>query len=345
MKGMRDANFAAIIPACVTSGQFTLPRPTVIFGHGLFGTAQSYTMDSFVQDLAEQLCVNVIAGDFIGLTERQLGIALLSVDDMNNAPGLAEMLGQAVIDFISLEHVARNAMATSPLFTANGKAVIDPSNVFYVGGSLGGIMGSVIMAYDPNLLRAVLAVPGGNWSLLFERSNAWADLMGPAQSAYRDPNVYQILIALLAMNFEPFDPITTAHNVIKAPLFGQPPKNILEWYTMGDCLVNNLTTEEMARETGLTMLSPSVNMPYGMTPMAGPLDNGLVTFNDHPTPLPPTTNVPPAKDNGTHAGINRKPAAIRFAQNYLFQQQMVDECLDGGTAVACDCQGSGMPCQ
>ena len=48
-------------------------------------------------------------------------------------------------------------------------------------------MGNVFMAYDPNITRGVLAVPGGDWSMLFERSNAWYALLGAAQGSYTDP--------------------------------------------------------------------------------------------------------------------------------------------------------------
>nr|HEX4314158.1 hypothetical protein [Kofleriaceae bacterium] len=346
MMGMRDANFAAFIPSCVTSGTATLPRPTVIFGHGLFGSSADYLNDGFLQSLANQLCVTLVAGDFIGLTSRQLNTVLLAINDMNNAGGLSEMLGQSVIDFIALENLARGPLATSPQFQVNGQPVIDTSKIYYIGGSLGGIMGSVIMAYDPNLVRGVLTVPGGNWSMLFERSAAWFDLMPAAQGGYPDLTTYQLNLALLAMAMEPYDPITTAAHILKDPLFpDQPTKSILEWYSMGDCLVTNISTEMMARETGLTMLAPSVKMPFDLTPMDGPLANGIVAFNDHPTPLPLDTNTPPSKDNGTHSGINQKPAAIRFAQDFLIDSTMTDECLDGSDAVACDCQGSGSPCQ
>jgi hypothetical protein len=346
MEGTRQANYAAFIPACVATGQFPLPRPTVVFGHGLFGTGQSYVEEPFLQNIANTLCVNMVAGDFIGLTQRQLELALLAVNDMNLAGGISEMLGQSVIDFISLENLARGPMSTSTMFQYQGTPVIDTTRIYYLGGSLGGIMGSVIMAYDNNLQRAVLAVPGGNWSLLFERSNAWFDLMGPAQGAYPDLNDYQINIALLAMAMEPYDPITTAKHLLQDPLLGNPVKNIAEWYTMGDCLVTNISTEEMARETGLTLMAPNANtdVPYDLPPTMGPLANGLVAFDDHPTPLPPTTNSPPPKDNGTHSGINEKPAAVRFAQNYLLGSNYQDECFDGSAQVACDCQGSGSPC-
>ena len=76
--------------------------------------------------------------------------------------------------------------------------------MFYVGGSLGGIMGNTFMAYDPNITRGVLAVPGGVWSLLIERSFAWHAADGRRAGRYEDPEVYQLNIALFGMGFEPY---------------------------------------------------------------------------------------------------------------------------------------------
>ena len=63
----------------------------------------------------------------------------------------------------TLENIARGPMSQSPAFQFNGQPVIDPANTFYIGGSLGGNMGNAFMAYDPNITKGVLAVPGGNW--------------------------------------------------------------------------------------------------------------------------------------------------------------------------------------
>jgi hypothetical protein len=340
LHGLRDASFAAIIPACVASQP--LPRPTLIFGHGLFGSSAGTLDDRFVQQLAEDHCLVVLAGDFIGLTSNQVAAAAVAVTDLNRGPTITEKLAQSVIDFMALESLARGPMATAPQFrlggTAGGAPVIDPARVFYVGGSLGGIMGNVIMAYDPYLMRGVLAVPGGAWSMLFERSNAWTLLEGIVQSAYKDPAVYQINVALFGMAFEPYDPITTAAHVIKDPLFGNPAKQILMWYSIGDCLVSNITTELTARTMGISMLGPSVKSPWQLAPQPGALDSGIVVFDDHPAPLPPDTNVPPATDNGTHAGINRKPAALRMVQRFLLgDQKAATGCALGAAPAPCDC--------
>jgi hypothetical protein len=337
LHGLRDAQYAAIIPACVQTQP--LPRPTIIFGHGLFGSSADYLNDGFVQKLAEDHCLVIIAGDFIGLTSRQLGAAATAVTDLSLGATITEKLGQSIVDFMALESVARGPMATSQLFQVNGKPVIDPSNTFYIGGSLGGIMGNVLMAYDPNLTRGVLAVPGGTWSLLLERSNAWSILKSVVQSSYPDPQVYQLNVALFGMAFEPYDPITTAAHVIKDPLFGNPVKNILMWYSIGDCLVSNVTTEMVARTMGIDMIGPSAKAPWGLTLKTGPQDNGIVVFNDHPAPLPPETNEPPVKDNGTHSGINRKAAALRMVQSFLLppDRKAVDGCTLASGPAACDC--------
>ncbi|HEU4732946.1 MAG TPA: hypothetical protein VFT22_33860 [Kofleriaceae bacterium] len=337
MHGLRDARFAAIIPSCVTTQP--LPRPTIIFGHGLFGSSDDFLTDRFVESLAEDHCLVILAGNFIGLTSADLGTAADAVIDLNRGPTVTEKLGQSIVDFMALESIVRGPMAESDAFKVGGQPVIDPASTFYVGGSLGGIMGNVLMAYDPNLTRGVLAVPGGAWSLLIERSASWSVLKTLTQSAYRDPELYQLTVALFGMAFEPYDPITTAAHVIKDPLFGNPVKNILMWYSIGDCLVSNVTTEMVARTMGIDMLGPSVKAPWGLTVKSGAQANGIVVFDDHPSPLPPETNEPPREDNGTHSGINRKPAALRMVQSFLLppDPRAVTGCALAGAPAACDC--------
>ncbi len=336
-EGLRDANFSAIIPKCVETASG--PLPTIIFGHGLFGSAEEYLDNAFVENLAQDYCFVVVAGDFIGLTKRQFVTVSNATNDLNRANWITEKLAQSVIDFIALESIARGPMAQSPQFSYLGQSVIDPARTFYVGGSLGGIMGNTILAYDPNFERAVLAVPGGNWSMLLERSTAWFLLLGPAQAAYENDEIYQLNLALgLGMGLEPYDPMTTAAHVIKDPLFGQPAKNVLMWYTLGDSLVSNVTTEMLAREMEIPVIGPAVRSPWRLPPQTGALENGVAIFDEHPSPLPPLTNEPPPSDNGTHSGVNERPAALRQVQQFLLQSTVARECKDTtDQIVPCDC--------
>lgn len=336
--GLRDATFAAVVPDCVNDVGMELPRPTIIFGHGLFGSAEGYLSDRFVSQLAEEHCFVILAGDFIGLNERQLALAPLAVNDLNRMTQISEKLAQSVIDFIALAAIARGPMARAPEFAVNGVPAIDPARIYYVGGSLGGIMGATILAYDPHLIRGVLAVPGGNWSMLLERSSAWELLILLHQSGYPDADVHQLNLAMaLGMGLEPYDPLTTAAHLLSDPILGNPAKQILMWYAIGDSLVTNIATEMLAREMRIPLLGPSVKQPFDMGPAVGPLESAITVYDDHPTPLPYETNQP-REDNGTHAGINRKAAAMRQVARFLLAPfEATTQCQLGGAPAPCDC--------
>jgi hypothetical protein len=261
--------------------------------------------------------------------------------DIDAAPRITEKLAQSVIDFMALARVTRGALASDPRLKVPDqpvdRAIIDPDQVYYFGASLGGIMGLVVMAYEPSLSRGALGVPGGAWSLLLERSFAWQALQAVALRSYTRPFDYQMLSALLGMRFEPYDAITTAARITVNPLPGTPAKQVLLYEATGDSLVSNLSTEMVARSMALPLLAPSVRVPAGMTAQTGPLDNGFVIYDEQPAPLPPTGNLPPTADNGTHAGINARPAVARQVARFLLEGALVHECRDGDTDVPCDC--------
>lgn len=339
VSGMYDARFAALLPACVDDAATELPIPVVVFGHGLFGSAAGYAMDDLLPRIANRFCVAVVAGDFIGLTSRQVRAVTLAATNLDNAAMITEKLAQSVINFIALEHMVRGPFRGDSRFQLAGQEILDPDRVYYLGASLGGIMGNVFMAYDPVITRGVLGVPGGAWSLLFERSLAWSLLRAAASSAYRDEmKSFQVLVALLSMRFEPYDPITTAHRVLDDPLTGVPAKELLLYQAIGDSLVANLSTEMTARTMGLPVLEPTVREPHGLELATGPLPSALVVYDERPTPLPPGGNVPPSQDNGTHSGINRREAVLNQVVQFLFSGEIVSHCLDGQSdPVPCDC--------
>lgn len=335
-EGMRAANFAAIIPRCAETT--TGPLPVVIFGHGLFGSGSDYLDDGFLQDVADQYCYVVFGGDFIGLTERQLTVAALAANDLNKANWITEKLAQSVIDFIALEHAIRGPMRQSDQFKLDGRELIDATRVYYLGGSLGGIMGNVFMAYDPTITRGALGVPGGAWTMLFERSIAWTALKGAATGSYTDPLHYSLIVNLLGMRFEPYDPITTAARVIDDPLPGTPPKQILMWEAIGDCLVNNYSTETVARTMGLSLVGPSVKEPWGLPVVTTPLRSGLTILDEHPDYLPDsTTNAQPLEDNGTHSGVNKRQAVLDQVRTFILEGTITQTCEVGGSPAPCDC--------
>jgi len=334
LDGTYAANFGALIPKCVTTAQ--LPVPVVVLGHGLFGDGLDFLDSGFLQDVANQNCMVMVAGDWIGLTGRQFAAAAFAVNDLNRATGLTEKLAQSVINFIALEQLVHGPFVTAPEFMYEGQQIIDPTRVYYFGASLGGIMGNVFMAYDQNILKGVLGVPGGAWSLLFERSFAWAALQGAALGAYESEYLYEMLTGIMGMYFEPYDPITTSGRVINDPLPDTPSKQIFMYEAINDSLVTNLATEMVAREMGLDVCGPSIKVPFRTTEVLEPMASAFSIYDEKRTPHP-TTNVPPATDNGTHGDVNEHPAVLRQWRNFFMFGMVTNECRLNDVPTVCDC--------
>ena len=224
-----------------------------LFGHGLFGSGEGYIEDDLLQELANDNCVVVLAGDWIGLTERQITSAALSANDLNNSHALVEKLGQSVINFIALEHLVRGPMAAvAASSSSRASRSSTRARSTYLGASLGGIMGGTFMAYDPFIERGALGVPGGAWSLLIERSFAWSPLPVAANGAYEDQ--LRVPDPDLAPRLQ-HGALGSDHHRARAcsadPLPGTPAKQILMYEAINDCLVTNLSTEMVARTMGI----------------------------------------------------------------------------------------------
>ena len=61
-------------------------------------------------------------------------------------------------------------LSANAAFQKNGRSVIDTRRLFFDGNSQGGIMGGALTAVAPDFNRAVLGVPGMNYSTLLQRS-------------------------------------------------------------------------------------------------------------------------------------------------------------------------------
>jgi len=333
--GTFDADFAMLVPKCAETAP--LPLPVMVFGHGIFGNGAEYLDDDLMQDIANDYCFVVIAGDFIGLSNRQIALSAFAANDINYAWDLTEKLAQSIINFIALEQLVRGPLLNDERLAIDGVKIIDPNQVYYFGGSLGGIMGNVLMAYDPYLPRGALGVPGGAWSLLFERSLAWTPLKVAMLGSYEDQYIYQTLVAMFGMAFEAYDPITTAARVIHDPLPGTPAKQMFLYETLDDSLVTNVSTEFVGRSMDIKVVGPTLRVPYGMEVADGPLRSGFTIYDEKPTPVPPPGNQQPSSDNGTHSGVHERGAVLRQVSGFLLDGEVRNECKIDDIVGVCDC--------
>ncbi len=336
LNGMGKANLAAVIPKCAETAQ--LPLPVVIFGHGMFGNAIDSLDSGLLQGLSQSQCTMVIGTDWIGLTNRQFASVAFAMNDLNRGRAISEKMSQAIINFVSLQKLLHGPLLESDIFKIDGNPIIDPTRISYFGASLGGILGSVYMAYDPDITRGAIGVPGGPWSLLFERSVFWPPLRIAMVGAYPEPWDYELLVAFMGMLFEKVDPITTSTRVIANPLPQTPAKQMFLYMAMGDALVSNIASDTLARSMKLPVTSPTVNLPFGMEEADGPTDNGYTVYDEAVLPWPPDSNALEDLDyNSTHQDVHEWKAVEREVFGFLSEGKVNNPCAIDGEASACQC--------
>ncbi len=299
------------IPACVT--QTTGPVPIMIYGHGLFGSAQSEMDTSYQESLINQLCMVQIGTDWIGLSLNDVlsGYPIFAIEDMNQFPLITDRLQQAQINFVVMTRLALGALQSDPELQYSHPII--GSEIYYYGISDGGIQGTTFMSIDPDIIRGVLGVPGGEWSLMIQRSHDFADMSALFDIAYPDPLDRLELLSLTQYFWDFTDPISFAPHLLNNPLEKTPAKRILIQAGVNDCQVPNIATEVLVRTMGIPALSPLPLSIYGVSEQSAPLASAFTLWDvpDSSTYVPPSTNTMPAKDNGVHEDIRRLPQVIQ----------------------------------
>lgn len=341
--GTYEAPFTILVPASAATA--TAPLPILLYGHGLFNTGESELGDasgSYVQDFANLEGYVVVATDWIGLSAHENPLSQGSneamavvVTDFSKLPYITDRLQQAIVNAMVLERTMTGKIVDDPAMTltgiAGGAKIADASRVTYYGISLGGIMGLSFMGYDPDITRGVLGCGGGFWSTLFERSVNWKEAALLIPASYKDSLDQRLLIGLAQMQFDYSDPATVAPYVLNAPLEGTPKKQLIMQMGLADAQVPNLSTEMIARTSGIPLLDPAAATIFGMTPAPGPLSSALTTWDVHGTPAPPDFEQTPSDDNQVHEAIRRIPQAEQQIKTFFDTGTVVDTC--GGPCV------------
>ena len=102
------------------------------------------------------------ATDWTGMSTLDVPNVLALLQDLSRFPTLADRAQQGFVNFM---YVGRWMLKRDW-----GDLDVDQSRLFYDGNSQGGIMGGALTALAPDFDRAVLGVPGMNYSTLLRRS-------------------------------------------------------------------------------------------------------------------------------------------------------------------------------
>ena len=97
MTSVADVPITIVVPACAATAK--APLPVVVFGHGLFQTAESVLPSPPAAAAANQLCMMFIGTDWIGLAaEDATTLPGLLTSDLNNFYVISDRLQQAHVN-------------------------------------------------------------------------------------------------------------------------------------------------------------------------------------------------------------------------------------------------------
>ena len=301
------ANASATIPVTLIVPKSPPPPngyPVIINGHGLSNNRGS------VPGIANELCRAGFA--IIGIDDVEHGARAGIEDAKNNYAGsydgpdgipdelplavsffagfsdfvaVRDNFRQTILDQSNLVRLIQNPeLDLSALTAASGgiEARLNPERIYWSGGSLGGIVGTMTVAVEPSIQAAALQVPGASFVQLITTGSAkLSDLVttlvgGSFGIVGDDPaNEFHPLAHFLAQVTEAGDPIAYAGHVLRDPFPGRTQRDVLVTYAVDDEVLPNSSTVALIRALGVELATPNLVEIPGVNNVASPVSSNV----------------------------------------------------------------------
>lgn len=247
------SGFASIGIDAVTHG-YRFVDPEGVFRGAIFGQndqANNFSGKAIPDGFADG---TVLTGLPIGSISVQLGFFQAFV----NIVGAGDNFRQTCADLMQLVRLIQSNSIDGALAVN-----IDENNIFYMGHSLGGIMGSCLAAFEPAVKAYVVNAPGGGLvPQLLLNSSIGAGALGSLNTIFglNAANVQDqfALFANLGQSLlDRGDPIAEGGAWVQNPVVGGP-RNIMQISDDSDEVVPNQANEALGVAAGLEIFDPFV---------------------------------------------------------------------------------------
>jgi hypothetical protein len=262
--------------------------------------------------------------------------------DMSRFGTVPDRMQQAYLDFLFLGRamIRSDGLAALPAFrNPAGQPVISARpSLAYAGYSLGGIEGGALAALAQDFTRAALYVPGGEFSLMIERSTDFTPFVQLITKTYPGALEMQIGVALAQMLWDRGEPDGYVDHLLRDPLPGTPVKHVLIQEVFGDHQVPNIATETLGRTLAIPAYRPELQpgrsadaVPFwGIPPIPRfPWRGSALFMWDSGSPQAPLSNIPPTAGHDPHNDLATTPASQELGADFLLTGTVQDIC--GGT--------------
>jgi len=362
--GYATVPFVVDIPRlAVNVGGTPQPARPTLWGHGLLGSRTQVTSLSLLANT-----YNFVIGgvDMQGMSSLDVPTVFSLVQDLSQFHFIPERLHQGFLNHLLLGRLLGdpvNGFNSDPGFQYGGVPLIDTTEVYYSGGSQGGIFGVAIMSIAEDFKRGFVAVPGANYSTLLHRSIDFNPYLAAQRTAYPDRLDEELLLALIQQLWDRAEPQGYMNHLAAGDLSVPPvPHKILIHMATYDSEVSNLATEIMVRSLGIEQVTPVHRSFFQINEAAAPFDtSAFVEVNpqrkrcnvpgggpspgatcttdaecpkagDPPThtfcdpDIPPLTNQAPPYNNGNHGATGSLATGAQIAEFLKPNGQVLQFC-------------------
>jgi hypothetical protein len=346
-QGTYTARFICVVPATATPDD---PARLVLYGHGLLGKETEALTNPDMPKMAAEGNMVFCATPWIGMASEDIPNAIGVLRDFSGMATIADRLQQGFLDALLLGRLMAHpdGLAASPLLESGGRPIVQSGRIFYDGNSQGGIAGGALTALAPDFTRAVLGVPGMNYSTLLPRSSdfdAYSSVMYPS---YKDELERPLVLDLAQILWDRGEADGYAQHMTDDPLPGTPRHTVLLDVAFGDHQVTNYQADVEARTIGARVRTPILGpgrsaqaKPSWGIPAIGafPFAGSAIVYWDGPgrVSAPPLANQPNRALADPHEDVRRTPAARAQTSAFLATGgALVDPCGAGPCLTAPD---------
>ena len=265
--GTTGIEFRISLPA--TEGDYHV----ALYGHGTGGDVNDPAFD----DELGAAGIAKLALRFDGWTGDDFVFTLVNFatfldGSARSTAGLMQALAGGTVlvtalDGVLGELVTADTIAGTPNPAAGRRPLTD--DVVWLGGSMGGTMGAVMVSADPRLQTAVLNVPGAGWTHMVPYSLLYSSGMESIMlEVYKDPLDLQIAMVMAQNSWDDVDGAVWGDEALDAGGV------FLLQQAMDDPILPNLGTELLANALGAIQLDPALQPIVGLEASGGPVTSG-----------------------------------------------------------------------
>jgi hypothetical protein len=344
LQGTYTARFTCVVPATATADH---PARLALYGHGLLGKETEILSGPDVPKMAAESNTVFCATPWIGMANEDIPTAAGVLGDFSKMPQIPDRLQQGFLNALVLGRILAhpNGLATAPLLQSNGRPIVQPS-LAYDSNSQGGINGGALTALAPDFTRAVLGVPGMNYSVLLPRSKdfeVYSQIMYPA---YKSELERPLILDLAQLLWDRGEGNGYAQHMTTDPLPNTPKHTVLLDVALGDHQVTQFQADVEARTIGASIHTPiqpagraaQTEPAWGIPPIKSyPFSGSAIVYWDwgptHVT-VPTLANRPNSGLEDPHEAVRRTPAARAQKAAFLAPGGALIDTCNGAACIA-----------